>query len=92
MERLPYTPFMERLRFIGYGLIAGLVIGAVLGWWLHAWIGFIFKLVLLAIFLTPLVVAIYFWRRVTAGPSAPRDGRVRDADWVEIESTTRPRR
>lgn len=91
VERTSYIPFMERIRFIGYGLIAGIVIGAIMGWMFHAWIGFLVKLVIVIIFLIPLVAAIYFWRRVTSTP-APAKSNVRDADWVEIESASRSRR
>ena len=91
MERPSYIPFMDRIRFIGYGLIAGIVIGAIMGWMFHAWIGFLVKLVIVIIFLVPLVAAIYFWRRVTTS-APPAKSNVRDADWVELESNSRTRR
>lgn len=92
MNRPPTVPLMDRIRLIGYGLIGGLVAGAVLGWMFHAWIGFLFKLFILLMLLVPLVAAIIFWQRVTAKPAQTRTADVRDADWVEIEATTRPRR
>lgn len=91
MERTSSIPIMDRVRFIGYGLIAGIVIGAIMGWMFHAWIGFLVKLVIVIIFLIPLIAAVFFWRKVTSR-STPARSDVRDADWVEIESSSRTRR
>jgi F0F1-type ATP synthase assembly protein I len=91
MERPISIPFMDRIRYIGYGLLAGIVVGAFFGWWFHAWVGFIVKLFFVALFLIPLVAAIIFWRRVTSTKSSTPP-TVRDADWVEIESASRSRR
>ena len=92
MNRSPNVPLMDRIRLIGYGLIGGVVAGAVLGWMFHAWIGFLFKLFILLVLLVPFIAAVIFWQRVTSKPSTPRSADVRDADWVEIEANTRPRR
>jgi F0F1-type ATP synthase assembly protein I len=92
MNGSPNIPLMDRVRFIGYGLIAGLVFGAVLGWMFHGWVGFIFKLFIVAMLLVPLVLAVLFWQRVTSRPAAPRQSDVRDADWIEIEADSRSRR
>lgn len=94
MNRNSHVPFMDRIRFVGYGLIAGIVLGAILGWMLHAWIGFLFKLVILMLFLIPFIAAIVFWRRVTGRSSSTpaQTSTVRDADWIEIESSSRSRR
>jgi hypothetical protein len=92
VDQIPNIPIMDRIRFIGYGVIAGLVLGAFMGWMFHAWVGFIVKLFFIIIFLIPLVAAIVFWRRVTTTPSAPATKNVRDADWVELDSTSRTRR
>jgi F0F1-type ATP synthase assembly protein I len=92
MNQPPLIPLMDRIRFIGYGLIAGIVLGAFLGWMFHAWVGFIVRLFFVIVLLIPVVLAILFWRRVTIKPDPPRDSGVRDADWAEIEANSRTRR
>jgi len=91
MNQLPNIPFSDRIRLIGYGLLAGIVVGAVFGWMFHGVIGFIIKLVIVAILLIPFVLAFMFWRQVTAKQNPPRGTNMSDADWVEIEPTSRPR-
>jgi F0F1-type ATP synthase assembly protein I len=83
-------PLSDRVRLVGYGLIAGIVLGAFLGWWFHSWVGFIVRLFFVAMFLVPLVAAIYFWRRVTTTP-AQQSSNVREAEWAELDTTSRPR-
>lgn len=91
MDRRTIIPILDRIRYIGYGVIGGLVAGMFLGWMLHGWVGFIVKLFFVIILLLPLAGAIYFWRRVTTTP--PRvSTTVRDADWIEIEASAKPRR
>jgi hypothetical protein len=91
MNQLPNIPISDRIRLIGYGLLAGIVVGAVFGWMFHGVIGFIIRLVIVAILLLPVVLAFMFWRQVTAKQVPPRSNTTRDADWVEIEPTSRPR-
>lgn len=91
MDQRSPVGLMDRIRFIGYGILVGIVIGAVIGWMFHAWVGFLFKLFIVFIFMIPLIAAIYFWRRVTTTPPPART-TVRDADWIEIEAGGRSRR
>lgn len=92
MNRPPGISLMDRIRLVGYGLIGGLVAGAVLGWMFHAWIGFLFKLFILLILLVPFIAAVIFWQRVTSKPTREPAVDVREADWVEIEASSRTRR
>ena len=92
MNQLPNIPISDRIRLIGYGLLAGIVVGALFGWMFHGVIGTIVRLFVVALLLVPAVLAFLFWQRVTSKPSVPRSADVRDADWVEIEANTRPRR
>ena len=92
MRQAPGIPIIDRLRLIGYGCIAGLVVGIFLGWIFHGFVGFLVKISLLIVLMVPLVLAIYFWRRVTTPTvSAPRSD-IRDADWIELESGNRRQR
>jgi membrane protein implicated in regulation of membrane protease activity len=91
MDRVTNVPIMDRIRLICYGLLAGLLIGAVAGWMFHGVIGTIFRLFVVALLLVPVVLAFLFWQRVTRRDDQPRSVDVRDADWVEIEATNRPR-
>jgi hypothetical protein len=76
---------------IGYGLLGGIVIGAVLGWMFHGVIGFIIKLTIVVVLLIPVVLAFMFWRQVTMKKDEPRGSTVQDADWVELEPPARTR-
>jgi predicted lipid-binding transport protein (Tim44 family) len=92
MNLPPNVPLMVRIRLIGYGLIGGLIAGAVFGWMFHSLIGFIFRAFLLLAAMGLVVAAIMFWQRVTSRPSPTRSNDVREADWVELEANSRPRR
>jgi hypothetical protein len=100
-------PLMDKVRYVGYGAIGGLVIGAIMGWMFHGWVGFLVRLGFLILLLIPLVFAIYFWKRVTTKTPAPayvpeanvpaRRARmeptaVREAEWIELETPPRTRR
>jgi F0F1-type ATP synthase assembly protein I len=88
----PRIPIIDRLRLIGYGGIGGLIVGAFLGWMFHAWVGFIVRLGLLIVLLVPLVLAIYFWRRVTTQPTGRSQNEPRDAEWIEVGPGDRRRK
>ncbi len=75
---------LDRLRFIGYGCIGGLVVGIFLGWVFHGFVGFIVKFSIVIVLLIPLILAITFWRRVTTKPVNVATTDVRDADWIEL--------
>lgn len=92
MNRVAHVPLMDRIRLIGYGLLAGVLIGAVLGWMFHGVIGLVVRLFIVALLLVPAVLAFLFWQRVTRRDEPPRRPDVRDADWVEIEASSGPRR
>lgn len=92
MNGTPNIPLMDRIRFIGYGVFGGLIVGAILGWMFHGWVGFFFKLVIVIMLLVPLVLAILFWQRVTSKPVPARRPDVTEAEWVEIEAKNRPTR
>lgn len=70
----------ERARFAGYGLIAGLLVGIVLGWMFHGIVGTILWLLLIAVILTPFVLAVVFWQK-TQNRSSRERSLVRDAEW-----------
>ncbi len=72
----------ERARFAGYGMVAGLLVGVVLGWMFHGVVGTILWLMLIAVILTPFVLAVYFWQKTQSRNSRDRS-LVRDAEWRE---------
>lgn len=80
-ERL--FPFIERLRYITYGLAAGLLLGMVLGWIFHGFVGTLFRIIIVALILTPFVLAVIFWQRVS---NRNRDDRNRDDDRLVVRS------
>lgn len=92
MNRVSHVPFMDRVRLISYGLLAGLLIGVVVGWMFNRVVGTLLWVFFIALLLTPAVLAFLFWQRVTRRNERPPARDVRDADWVEIEANSRPRR
>jgi F0F1-type ATP synthase assembly protein I len=80
----------ERARFAAYGLAAGLLIGVVLGWMFHGVVGTILWLMLIAIILTPFVLAVIFWQKTQSRVSQDRS-LVRDAEWRDTSEDRLPR-
>lgn len=82
----------ERARFAGYGVVAGLLVGVVLGWMFHGVVGTILWLMLIAIILTPFVLAIIFWQKTQRRNRESRErALVRDAEWRETGGEQLPR-
>ena len=79
----------ERARFAGYGLVAGLLIGVVLGWMFHGIVGTILWLMLIAVILTPFVLAVIFWQRTQSRNYRERS-LVKDAEWRDPTGNTPP--
>jgi F0F1-type ATP synthase assembly protein I len=80
------TPLMERVRWIAYGVVAGLIFGMFLGWMFHAFVGLIVRIFILLVILIPFIVAFLFWQKVkSSGCPAARDSSIREADWREID-------
>ncbi len=80
----------ERARFAGYGLAAGLLIGLILGWMFHNVVGTILWLMLIAIILTPFVLAVIFWQKTQSRNTSERS-LVRDAEWRDAGEERLPR-
>ena len=80
----------ERARFAGYGLVAGLLIGLILGWMFHNVVGTILWLMLIAIILTPFVLAVIFWQK-TQKRNTDERSLVRDAEWRDAGEERLPR-
>jgi hypothetical protein len=71
----------ERIRWAGCGVIAGLIMGMVLGWMFHGFVGAIIKIGIVLIFLVPLVAAVLFFlssRRGSGGKITIQDVNWRD--------------
>lgn len=78
---------LERLRWAGYGLVAGLVVGLFLGWLFHGFVSTLFRLLIIAIILSPFIVALVFWLKVSNRNRAERSGSaIQEAEWRDINS------
>lgn len=73
----------ERIRWSGCGLLAGLLMGMILGWMFHGLIGTAIKVAIIFLFLLPLAAAVYFWLSTRSGGSN-RDGSIREANWRDL--------
>jgi len=83
---VPMMTVKERLQWMGYGLIAGLLIGLILGWLFRDVISTGVKMLILAALLVPLFFAIRFWHRTTTDERDARSGRtVAAADAIETQ-------
>ena len=80
----------ERARFAAYGLAGGLLIGVVLGWMFHNVVGTILWLMLIAVILTPFVLAVIFWQKTQNRNTVDRS-QVRDAEWRDAGEERLPR-
>jgi predicted lipid-binding transport protein (Tim44 family) len=78
---------VERVRWAGYGLVAGLVMGLFLGWMFHGFVGTMVRLVIVAIILAPFIAALIFWVKVSNKNRADRtETGIQDAEWRDINT------
>lgn len=75
--------YRERVRWSGYGLLVGLALGLVLGWFFHGIVGILLRIFFLVVILAPFVAAVLFWRRVNRREVS--DTSVTDVAWREVE-------
>jgi F0F1-type ATP synthase assembly protein I len=62
----------DRFQFGSYGFIAGLVVGLLLGWLFHGFVGFVVRFGLVVLLLTPLVVIFLIWRKLSDRDPRPQ--------------------
>ena len=88
---------IERARYVAYGLAAGILLGMILGWLFHGFVGTLFRILIVIVILAPFVAAVIFWQRISGRNRVERSGRsfdddevitresgpVRDAEWRE---------
>ena len=78
---------MERMRWAAYGLVAGLVVGLFLGWMFHGFVGLMVRLFIIAIIMTPFVLALIFWLKVSNKNRVDRaESAIQEADWHDLNS------
>ena len=73
----------ERLQWVFYGLIAGLLIGLALGWIFSGLIGTLVKMAIVAALLVPLYFAWRFWRSTKEDDRAEQAAREAAVEAVE---------
>jgi hypothetical protein len=74
----------ERARWSGCGLLAGLVIGMILGWMFHGSSGTAFKLAVILLFILPFVAAVVFWMSSRRGGPSGGSCTVQEANWRDV--------
>ncbi len=81
MSRSPIG-LIERMKFIAFGLAAGLFMGIILGWMFHGFVGALVRTILIVILLLPFVFAIIFWVKTTNKDRLKTDS-IQEAEWRE---------
>ena len=74
----------ERVRWSGCGVLAGLVIGVVLGWMFHGLIGTIFRIGIILLFILPFVAAVAFWLSSRSSGQSGGSSTIQEANWRDL--------
>ena len=82
---------VERFRFGAYGLVVGLLVGMVLGWWFHRIVGTVLWILLIVVILAPFVAAVIFWQRISSRNRVERTGNDGGLDAVTVHEGRRVR-
>ena len=90
---------IERARYVAYGLAAGILLGMILGWLFHGFVGTLFRILIVIVILAPFVAAVIFWQRISGRnrvENKGRDsvvvhegGRIRDAGTIDDSGDVR---
>ena len=90
---------VERARYVAYGLAGGLLLGMVLGWLFHGFVGTLFRVLIVIAILAPFVAAVIFWQRISGRNRVENKGRdavvvhegrrIRDAGTVDDAESVR---
>lgn len=74
-QQSPNPLGLDRFRGVINGFVAGLIVGAFLGWFFHGFVGLLIRFGFVLILLVPLAIVVwyFFLRRPSPGPS--QDGR-----------------
>ncbi len=76
MNRGPMLILRERFQWGSYGFVAGIVLGAILGWLFHGVVGTVIRFGLVALLLVPLFAAFLVWRRLSDRSRGEQDATV----------------
>jgi hypothetical protein len=74
----------ERVRWSGCGVLAGLVIGVVLGWMFHGLIGTVFRIGIILLFILPFVAAVAFWLSSRSSGQGGGSSTIQEANWRDL--------
>ena len=90
---------IERVKYAAYGLLAGILIGMVLGWLFHGVVRTILWELLVIVILVPFVAAVIFWQRISGRNRLEKTSRdtvvvhegrrIRDAGTVDDSDAVR---
>jgi F0F1-type ATP synthase assembly protein I len=83
MRQVGTQGLRERARWSSCGFIAGLVVGMILGWIFHGFVGTAVRVGVVLLFLIPFLAALVFWlssRRGGGGSSVVQEATWRDVD------------
>lgn len=75
-QQSPNPLGLDRFRGVINGFVAGLVVGAFLGWFFHGFVGLLIRFGFVLILLIPIAIVVwyFFLRRPGAGPGNPTRG------------------
>ena len=79
------SSYWEQIKPKFYIFCSGLVLGLLIGWFMHGIIGTIIKIFLILLVVVPFVAAIYFWRNTSNDRARAPRGDITDASWREVD-------
>jgi hypothetical protein len=80
-----------RFQWGSYGFLAGIVVGLLMGWMFHGFVGAFVRLALVAIIVVPLILAYFGWRRYISPLLRPpaRSDPIASAGAIETRAVVR---
>jgi hypothetical protein len=85
-----FDTLWARTRQARLGFVAGLIVGALVGWFFHGLISFIIRFFVVLVLIVPFVLALIAWWRLRREVDKVRGQRAADQDWPPL--TRRPYR
>jgi F0F1-type ATP synthase assembly protein I len=79
----PPPSILDRYRPVVYSFIAGLLVGMLIGWFYHGFVGLLIRILVLIPLLILVVAAVMFWRGTTRQREHLTRSRDIEARWRE---------
>jgi F0F1-type ATP synthase assembly protein I len=88
----PPPSILDRYRPIVYSFIAGLLVGMLLGWFYHGFVGLLIRILVLIPLLIVVVAAVMFWRGTSRQRARMNQSHDIETTWRDVDQRGRDRR